>query len=86
MCVFCGWAGASFASCFFKPVVNFRCGLCGSCTPNVGGTYTAPISCSSIFGRHGVARFKHRGLAAVNSMKAPGALPVVYLNKDSAGK
>ena len=75
VCVFCGWAGAGFASRFFKPVVDFRCGLSGSCTPNVGGgAHTAPISCDSIFNRHGVAEIGlrtdlNRGLVAVNSRK-----------------
>ena len=59
-------------------------GLCGSCTPNVGGGTHCTISCSSIFGRHGVARFKHRGLAAVNSRKDAhaGTLPVGNLKED----
>ena len=85
--MFCGWAGA-----FSLPASSNRLSisggrLCGSCTPNVGGAHTAPISCNSIFNRHGVARIKHRGLAAVNSRKiahgpSAGTLPVVYLYED----
>ena len=49
-------------------------GLCGSCTPNVEGPQSAPVSCVSIFFRNGVA--ENRVLVAANSRKVGETLPV----------
>ena len=59
-------------------------GIAAAATPTCGGTHTASTSCNCIFEWHGVARFKHRGLAVGNSRKDAhaGTLPVVYLNED----
>ena len=56
-------------------------GLAAAATPNVGGKHTLHNQLQLHLGRHGVARFKHHGLAAVNSRKDAhaGTLPVIYL-------
>ena len=50
-------------------------GIAAAATPTCGGTHTASTSCNSISDWHGVARFKHRGLAVGNSRKVSETLP-----------
>ena len=80
--MFCDWAGAFSLPTSSNQFSISGGGLCGSCTPNVGGTHTAPDSCFGFCNRKGVA--KNRGLVVVNSRKvvhgpSAGTLPVCLL-------